>query len=355
MAVYAERVTSEIFPDGTRAELYRLSNSAGFQTEISNLGGAVVSIWAPDKNGTLNDVVLGFDSLKEYYTSSTLFGVIVGRYANRISGGKIVLDNQQYELTKNFGKHHIHGGNEGFQSKIWAVEKIDTDEGPGLRLFYVSADGEEGYPGKLSVTVTYQVTEENELIIDYNAITDKKTVLNLTNHSFFNLLGAGNGDILDHILQLNADAYTPLSDKSGIPTGEIESVEGTPLDFRQPLRIGDRIDENHPQMRYGRGYDHNYVLNNSGNNAEFAAEVFEPRTGRKLQVFTTEPGLQFYSGNFLDGTEVGKGGIPYNMRDGLCLETQHFPDSPNNPTFPLTVLNPGDRYQSRTIYKFSAT
>ncbi|HKJ68656.1 MAG TPA: aldose epimerase family protein, partial [bacterium] len=342
-----------ILPDGKKSALFRLGNSAGFQAEISNLGGAVVSLLVPARDGDIDDLVLGFDSLREYQTNPPHFGVIIGRYANRIAYGKFTLHGKTYRLAQNHGDHHLHGGDEGFDKKIWAAEEVSGDDSVGLKLSYVSKDGEEGYPGKLSVTVTYQVTEENELIIDYFAVTDKSTILNLTNHSYFNLTGAGSGNILDHIAMINADAFTPVADENAIPTGKFRSVEGTPLDFRNPAAIGERIESEYEQIRYGEGYDHNYVLNGGDAEPGLAARVTDPASGRQLEVFTTEPGMQFYTANHLDGTLSGKQNAKYHRRDAFCLETQHFPDAPNRPEFPSTELNPEEEFHSTTIYKFS--
>ncbi len=349
----AEQISEEALSDGRKVALFRLANSAGFQTEISSLGGAVVSLFAPDRDGKFDDVVLGFDSLREYQENPPHLGVIVGRYANRIASGKFTLNGIEYRLAQNHGDHHLHGGIEGFSKKIWAAEQSSGEDAIGLKLSYGSEDGEEGYPGRLSVTVTYQVTEENELVINYFAVTDKKTVLNLTNHSYFNLAGAGSGDILEHRAMINADAFTPVADENAIPTGELRSVEGTPLDFRTPTAIGERIDSDYEQIRYGYGYDHNYVLNDGEGELGLAGRVTDPASGRRLEVYTTEPGVQFYTANHLDGTLSGKYGVKYHRRQGFCLETQHFPDSPNKPNFPSTVLEPGEEFHSTTIYTFS--
>lgn len=347
-----DQVDTEILPDGKKVDRYRVVNSQGMQVEIGNLGGAILSLSVPDREGKFADVVLGFDSLREYQVNPPHFGVIIGRYANRIAHAKFSLDGVEYTLAKNHGEHHLHGGNHGFDKQMWAVQEVNEENAAGLRLFYVSEDGEEGYPGRLSVTVTYRLTEKNELRIDYYATTDKKTVINLTNHSYFNLSGAGAGDILDHILSVNAEAFTPVRDAGAIPTGEIRSVQGTPLDFRKPTSLGKRIDSDYDQMQFGQGYDHNYVLKDGEGVLGLAARAHDPNSGRGLEVLTTEPGVQLYTANHLDGTLKGKDGNKYGKRDAFCLETQHFPDSPNRPEFPSTVLAPGEEFTSTTVYKF---
>jgi len=349
-----DQVDTEILPDGTKVDRYRLSNGRGLQMDVGSLGGAVVSLKVPDARGDLADVVLGFDSLREYQANPPHFGVIIGRYANRIAHAVFSLDGQEYRLAKNHGEHHLHGGERGFDKRLWAAQAVEEEQGVGIKLFYVSEDGEEGYPGRLSVTVTYWLTEANELRIDYYAVTDKKTVINLTNHSYFNLSGAGSGTVLGHELQINADAFTPVRDAGAIPTGEIRSVEGTPLDFREPTPLGKRIESDYEQLRYGVGYDHNYVLRDDAGVLGEAARVHDPDSGRVMEVATTEPGVQLYTANHLDGSLAGKGGARYGQREALCLETQHFPDSPNQSAFPSTVLEPGEEFTSTTIYKFSA-
>jgi aldose 1-epimerase len=312
-----------------------------------------VSLEAPDRDGKLADVVLGFDSLDGYLGKPPYFGAIIGRYGNRIGAGKFTLDGQQYTLAGNDHGNSLHGGLKGFDKVLWTATPKSTPEGQALLLHYVSKDGEEGYPGNLAVTVTYTLTDKNELKIHYSATTDKATVLNLTNHSYFNLAGAGSGDILKHELTLHADRFTPV-DKGLIPTGKLEPVAGTPFDFTKATAIGARVNDDHEQLKLGLGYDHNWVLTRSGKGLATAAEVYEPSSGRALEVLTTEPGVQFYCGNFLDGTNVGKGGKAYQHRWGFCLETQHFPDSPNKPEFPSTRLAPGEKYDTTTVYKFSA-
>jgi len=298
-------------------------------------------------------VVLGYDNLKGYLEKSPYFGAIVGRYANRIAKGMFALDGTTYHVPVNNGPNSLHGGINGFDKKVWGAEEVESKEAPALSLTYVSKDGEEGYPGTLSAKVVYTVTNRNELRIDYTATTDKPTVVNLTNHSYFNLAGQGNGDILGHELMLNADRFTPTDDTS-IPTGELRSVAGTPFDFRKPTPIGARIDQPDQQLQFGKGYDHNYAIDHHGLSLALAARVHEAHTGRTMEVLTTQPGVQLYTGNFLDGTITGKEGKVYKQRYAFCLETQHYPDSPNRPNFPTTTLRPGETYEQTTIYRFSA-
>jgi aldose 1-epimerase len=338
--------------DGQPVQLYALTNMHQVKVSITNYGGIVTELWVPDRNGEMSDVVLGYDSLSHYLAGSPYFGAIVGRYGNRIANGRFTLDGVEYELAVNNGPNHLHGGINGFDKVVWRGEPYALEDEVGVRLSYTSADGEEGYPGNLTVNVTYALTDENELRIDYLLETDQATVANVTHHGYFNLAGHSSGDILGHELMLAADRFTPV-DEGLIPTGELREVEGTPMDFRTPHAIGERIDADDEQIRFGGGYDHNWVLNGEAGTLRLAARVFEPTTGRVMEVLTTEPGIQFYAGNFLDGTNVGKGGAVYAHRNGFCLETQHFPDSPNHPDFPTTVLQPGERYESTTIYKFS--
>lgn len=348
------KVTREPFgrtSDGTPVELFTLANSKGVRVAITNYGGIIVSLSTPDRNGQPGDIVLGFERLDDYLKGHPYFGAIIGRYGNRIARGRFVLDGVEYRLAQNNGENHLHGGLVGFDKKVWQARDFTDAEGQHLELRYRSPDGEEGYPGNLDVTVTYTLNERNQLRIDYVATTDKPTVVNLTNHSYFNL--AGEGDILGHILRINADYFTPV-DAGLIPTGELRPVKGTPFDFTEPHAIGERIEQDDEQLRFGRGYDHNFVLRGGGGSLAEAAEVYEPRTGRVLRVLTTEPGMQFYTGNFLDGSLKGKYGRVYARRTGFCLETQHFPDSPNKPQFPSTVLRPGQTYRSTTIFEFSA-
>lgn len=333
--------------DGTAVDLYTLKNEK-IETSITTFGGRVVTLKVPDRAGKIADVVLGFDTLDGYLKTNPYFGAIVGRYANRIAHGKFVLDGQTYMVPKNDGDNALHGGLKAFDKRVWDA-KI---QGGAVVLHYLSKDGEEGFPGNLSVTVTYSLNAA-ELHIDYEATTGKDTVLNLSNHSYFNLKGQGEGTILNHEVTIVADRFTPV-DQTLIPTGELAPVAGTPLDFRTPHVIGDRINDNDPQLKFGRGYDHNWVLNASGGSLSLAAKVHEPTTGRVLEVLTTQPGLQFYTGNFLDGTITGKRGKVYQQRYAFCMETQHFPDSPNHPAFPTTELKPGQKFHSTTVFRFSA-
>jgi aldose 1-epimerase len=337
--------------DGQPVDLYTLTNAAGMEVAITNYGGVVVSIKTPDRNGKFADVVLGFDNFDGYLNNTPFFGALVGRYGNRIAKARFTLDGHEYRLAPNDNGNTLHGGLKGFDKRVWKAKDVSTKEVPAVELAYLSKDGEEGYPGNLSVTVTYSLTK-NELKIDYAASTDKDTVLNLTNHSYFNLAGQGEGDILSHLMTINADRFTPV-DATLIPTGELKSVAGTPLDFRKPKAIGTRIDANDQQMKFGRGYDHNFVLNRKDGGLILAARVTEPSSGRVLEVLTTQPGLQFYTGNFLDGTMHGKAGKVYPRRSAFCMETQHFPDSPNHPAFPTAVLKPGEHFQSTTVFRFS--
>jgi aldose 1-epimerase len=339
--------------DGQTAHLYTLTNKNGMTMRVTNFGGIVVSLTAPDRDGKYADVVLGYDRLEDYLEDTRHFGCVVGRCANRIGGGKFSLDGQTYELTVNRPPNHLHGGLRAFDRVFWNAEGIVRDGAVGLKFHYVSKDGEEGYPGNLDVTVYYWLTETNELRIEYSATTDKPTPVNLTNHSYFNLAGAGSGDILGHELMLAADRFTPV-DAALIPTGELRQVAGTPFDFTKPTAIGARVDEDDQQLKYGGGYDHNFVFSRWDGKLRRVATVHEPKSGRFMEVLTTEPGVQFYCGNFLDGSDVGKGGKPYERRSGFCLETQHFPDSPNKPQFPSCILRPGEEYRHVTVYRFSA-
>ena len=340
--------------DGQAVDMFTLTNSKGMEVSITNFGGIVVTLKVPDRNGKLDDVVLGYDQLDGYLTNKAFFGALIGRYGNRIAHGQFQLDGKTYNLPKNDGDNTLHGGMTGFNKRLWTAKEVSGAKGAALELTYLSKDGEEGFPGNLSVKVVYTLTDENELRIDYSATTDKDTVVNLTNHSYFNLAGEGNGDILGHELTIHADRFTPV-DQTLIPTGELRAVKGTPFDFTKSTAIGARINQDDQQLKFGRGYDHNWVLN-GGIKATpaVAAEAYDPKTGRVLQVLTTEPGVQFYSGNFLDGTITGKGGKVYNLRNGFCLETQHFPDSPNHASFPSTTLKAGQKYHTTTVFKFSA-
>ena len=338
--------------DGRDVDLYTLANKKGMEVTITNFGGIIVALKVPDRSGNIDDVVLGYDSLDGYLTNKAFFGAIIGRYTNRIGHGRFSLDRGTYILPKNDGDNTIHGGPNGFNKRLWTAKDVSSSKGPALELTYLSADGEEGFPGNLSVKVVYTLTDQNELTIAYSATTDKDTVVNLTNHSYFNLAGQGNGDILPHQLMIRADRITAV-DAALIPTGELRPVKGTPFDFTKATPIGARIDQDDPQLKLGKGYDHNWVLSAQGEaDPALVAEAYEPKSGRVLQVLTTEPGLQFYTGNFLDGTIRGKGKV-YNYRYGFCLETQHFPDSPNHPTFPSTVLKPGQKYATTTTFRFS--
>ena len=339
-------------PDGRAVSLYTLTNSAGMQVKITNYGGIVTTILTPDRDGNLGDVALGYDNLDAYLAGSPYFGCITGRYANRIAKGQFTLDGETYTLATNNGPNHLHGGEEGFDKKLWDAEAFENESGVGVKMTYVSPDGEEGYPGTLTSTVTYTLTEDNSLQIDYEATTDKATVINLTNHTYFNLKDAGASPILDHELIIHADRYVP-TDETNIPLGELRDVTASPFDFRTATIIGARIEQEDVQLTNGFGYDHNYVLNRSGDDLSLAAEVYEPTTGRLMEVLTTEPGVQLYTGNHLDGSLTGKDDITYERRTGLCLETQHYPDSPNQPEYPSVVLNPDDTYRSSTVYRFS--
>jgi aldose 1-epimerase len=337
--------------NGQEAFLYTLTNRSGMQVTITNYGAAVTSLLAPDRNGKLEDVVLGYDSLSGYVKDKAYFGAIVGRYGNRIAGGRFTLDGKQYQLTINDGKNHLHGGTHGFNKVLWKAEPMQTDSTQSLKLTYLSPDGEEGYPGNVTVQVIYTLNDKNELVIDYSGTTDKPTILNPTHHSYFNLSGSFTKTILDDQLMINADCYTPV-DKELIPTGELAKVDGTPMDFRRPTAVGARIHDSFKQLEFGKGYDHNWVINNYDGTVRKAATLYDSVSGRFMEVWTDQPGLQFYSGNFLDGTIKGKNNIVYNHRTGLCLEAQHFPDSPNKTNFPSVVLRPGMTYKQETIYKF---
>lgn len=339
-------------PDGTTVELFTLTNASGMSVSAMNYGGIITSIKVPDRSGKLDDVVLGYDSLDGYLKDSPYFGAIVGRYANRIGNAQFTLDGKTYKLAKNDGPNTLHGGLKGFDKAVWQAQPFEHEGEVGVVFTHTSPDGEEGFPGTLSLKVTYTLTNKNELAFDYNATTDKPTVLNLTQHTYFNLGGDGSGDVLSHELMINADRYTPV-DKTLIPLGQLATVEDTPFDFRTKTPIGARIDADHPQIRLGLGYDHNYVLNRARNELALAARVEEPKTGRVMEVHTTEPGIQFYTANHLDGSIIGKSGHAYGKRNAFCLETQHFPDSPNKTIFPTTTLKPGETFQSRTVYGFS--
>ena len=349
-----EGISSAAFDkaNGKPVEIYTLTNKTGMEARIMTYGGTVVSLRVPDRTGKLGDVVLGYDSLADYQRSPFFFGALIGRYGNRIANGKFSLDGKQYALATNNGVNHLHGGLMGFDKVVWTARPFMEKDEPHLELTYLSRDGEEGYPGNLNTKVIYSLTNKNELKIEYSATTDKPTVVNVTHHSYFNLAGAGQGDILRQELTIHADRFTP-TDSGSIPTGEMLSVKGTPFDFSRPTIIGSRIDQPDEQLKFGKGYDHNFVLNKKAHELSNAATVYEAGSGRLMEVYTTEPGLQFYSGNFLDASIKGKNGKDYPRRSGFCLEAQHFPDSPNEPNFPTTVLRPGEKYSQTTIYRFS--
>lgn len=335
--------------DGTSVSLYTLSNGKGAVMKVMNYGGIIQSLIIPDRNGNPVDVTLGFDSLAAYEAGNPFFGALVGRYGNRIANGRFSLDGKEYTLVQNDNGNHLHGGTRGFDKVWWNIEEVTANDGVAIQLTYTSPDMEEGYPGNLDVKVVYNLTDDNTLRIDYTATTDKKTIVNLTQHAYFNLSGT-DASILDHVMQINADRFVAV-DKTLIPTGQLAAVAGTPFDFRQPKTIGKSIEELHQQIEYGLGYDHCYVLNGEG--MKKAATVYAPTTGIEMTVHTSEPGMQFYTGNFLDGSLKGKGGVTYAHRTGFCLETQHYPDSPNQPDFPSVVLEPGETYQTTTSYSFS--
>jgi len=338
---------------GTPVEQFTLRNPHGIELRAIAYGGIVVSLRTPDRRGILGDIVLGYDTLAEYITNPAYFGAIIGRYANRIAQGRFTLDNDSYQLTTNNGSNHLHGGVHGFDKVLWRAESFQDPGRAGIRFGYTSPEGEEGYPGRLLTEVRYSLTEEDQVIVDYQATTDRATVVNLTQHTYFNLAGEGNGDVLAHQLMIDADYYTPI-DPAFIPTGELASVAGTPFDFRTPTAIGARIDEDHPQLRTAHGYDHNFVLNRPGSGPRQVARLSDPGSGRVVELSTTEPGLHVYTANFVDGI-IGKEGHCYGHRSGVTLETQHFPDSPNRPEFPSTILRPGDEYRSRTMLTFGLT
>jgi aldose 1-epimerase len=338
-------------PEGKDVEEYTLTNASGMQVRVITFGAIIQAIRVPDRSGHVADVTLGYDSLAGYLTSSPYFGAVVGRYANRIARGRFMLDGRTYRLATNDGPNHLHGGVKGYDKVVWGARSFQRGDTVGVTLEHTSADGDEGYPGTLRVSVSYSLMPGNELVVGYRATTDRATPVNLSQHSYFNLAGEGSGDVMGHILTIHADRYTPV-DSTLIPTGELASVAGTPFDFRSPTPIGARIGQADPQLKYGKGYDHNFVLTRTGPGQAPAAHVFEPKTGRTLEISTTEPGLQFYSGNFLDGTIRGKSGHVYGHRSALVIETQHFPDSPNHPNFPSTILRPGEEYRSQTVFAF---
>ena len=332
--------------DGAKVMLFTLKNTQNVTVKIITYGGIITALQVPAKDGKMVDLVLGFNTFQEYLGEHPYLGAIIGRYANRITGGRFVINGAEYQLAKNEGKNHLHGGNVGFDKVVWSAEEMQSDQAVGVRLFYLSKDGEEGYPGNLRTIVTYQLTNQNELTIEYEAVTDKPTVVNLTNHSYFNLSGEGSGDVLRHEIMINADQYSVV-DEDLIPTGELKPVKDSPLDFTVRRPIGARI------SKLEGGYDHNYVLNKNENELLLAARVFDPDSKRMMEVFTTEPGIQFYTANFLNGTLKGKSGRVYDKHGAFCLEAQHFPDAPNHAAFPTTLLNPGETYRQKTVYKFS--
>lgn len=339
--------------DGRFVEAYTLRNGQGMEMVVLTYGGIIQSLKAPDRSGQLDDVVMGFDTIAEYEQHSPYFGSLIGRVGNRIAGGSFTLDGQTYTLARNNGPNHLHGGVRGWDKLIWAADAFQDETGAGVVLTLTSPDGDEGYPGTVTAHVKYTLTPDNRLIVNYHATTDKPTIINLTQHSYFNLGGAKTTDILGHELTIHANQFTPV-DATLIPTGTVAPVDGTPFDFRTPAAIGVRIDADDEQIRRGPGYDHNFVLTRSGDGLQPAASVYEPVTGRTLDIHTTEPGLQFYAGNFLDGSFTGKGGRAYPRRSGFCLETQHFPDAPNHPSFPSIVLRPDGEYRSQTVFAFGA-
>ena len=347
-------ITAEPFgktADGTPVTIYTLRNASGMEARIMNYGGIVVSLKVPDRNGTMADVVLGYDKLDDYIARNPFYGAIIGRYAGRIGNGQFDLEGTHYQLNPD-GKTVLHGGWNGLFRKVWTATPLTLKSGVALRLTCLSKDGEEGFPGNLSVTATYTLTARNELRLDYRAKSDKPTVINLSHHSYFNLAGQGEGDILGQILTINADKYVAIAD-TRLPTGELRGVEGTPLDFRKPTAIGSRIADGYDQLTFANGYDHCWVINKKQGELALAARVTEPKSGRVMEVLTTEPGLQFYAGVSMDD-EVGKGGKEYHVHSALCMEPGHFPDSPNHPNFPSTELKPGEDFQSTIIYRFSA-
>ena len=345
------RAATSTLVDGQHIDMFTVANAHGIEFRAITYGGIITSLKTPDRTGQLGDIVLGFDAADRYLSPHPHFGALIGRYGNRIAKGTFTLDGHTYSLATNNGPNHLHGGNKGFDKVVWHAEPFEKPDGSGVIFSRTSVDGEEGYPGNLRARVTYTLTPNDELIIEYVATTDKPTIINLTQHSYFNLAGEGSGDILGHELTINADRFTAV-DATLIPTGTLTPVEGTPFDFRKPMTIGARIDQKDEQLVHGPGYDHNWVLNRKGSGLELAARLRDPKSGRTLEVMTTEPGVQFYAGNFLDGTIKGKGAHVYGRRSGLCLETQHFPDSPNHANFPSTVLRPGQEYRSKTVWRF---
>ncbi len=356
LVAQAQTVTKTSFGKteaGEAVDLYTLRNTRGVEATITNFGGIVVSLKVPDRNGKFDDVVLGFNDLDSYLKPHPYFGALIGRYGNRIAKGRFTLNGVEYKLAVNNGENHLHGGIKGFDKVVWTGREMKTRTGSAVELTYLSKDTEEGYPGNLNVRVVYTLTNNNELKIEYSATTDKDTVTNLTHHSYFNLAGEGNGDILNHRVTINANSFVP-TDAGSIPFGELRRVARTPFDFLKATAIGARINQDDEQIKFGSGYDHTWVINGRPGVLRLAATAFEPNSGRTMQVWTTEPGMQFYTGNFLDGTLTGKAGKIYQRRFGFCFETQHYPDAPNQPSFPTTTLKKGATYKSTTIYRFAA-
>ncbi len=346
-----ERASFGITAEGAAVELFTLRNRHGLELRAMTYGGIIVSLSTPDREGAFGDIVLGFDTPEGYFSDPPYFGAIVGRYANRIAGGRFSLDGVSHQLSRNNGDNHLHGGVRGFDKQLWSAAEQRAPDGDGVRFTRTSADGEEGYPGAVRVGVTYRLTDGNDLRVDYTAEAERTTIINLSQHTYFNLSAGRSADILDHVVTLNADAFTPI-DAGFIPTGAVLPVRGTPFDFTTGTRVGQRIDRPDEQLRRAGGYDHNWVLHRTGSGLAPAAHVLDPVSGRTVDVATTEPGVQFYSGNMLDGTISGKGGRTYPRRAGLCLETQHYPDSPNHPEFPSAVLRPGVLFRSTTVFRF---
>jgi aldose 1-epimerase len=338
-------------PDGSPVRMFTLTNANGLELRAITYGLIIVSLKVPDRAGTLGDIVIGHDAMEGYLTRSRFFGAVVGRYGNRIANGRFTLDGHSYQLTQNNGTNHLHGGTKGFDKIVWDAKVNADPRGPSVVFTHTSPDGHEGYPGTLAATVVYTLANDNSLVVEYSAKTDKPTIVNMTQHSYFNLAGEGSGTVVDQVLTINADHFTPV-DSTVIPTGELAPVDGTPFDFRKPTPIGARIDADHPQIKLALGYDHNFVLKRTGSGLEHAVRVVDPKTGRTMDISTTEPGIQFYSANKLDDSFVGKSGHVYGSRTGYCLETQHYPDSPNKPTFPSVVVRPGKDYQTTTVFKF---
>lgn len=353
-AMHVEKAPFGKTADGTAVDIYTLTNSHGMTAKIITYGARLTYISAPDKNGKMANVVEGFDSLAPYLTNVPYFGATIGRFGNRIANGKFTLDGKTYTLAQNDGPNNLHGGVKGFDKRVWTAKPFEDAKGPGVEMTYVAADGEEGFPGKMTPHVYYQLTSDDSLSIVYDATTDKPTPVNLTNHSYFNLTGDVNKSAMDHILMLNADHYTPINEHL-IPTGDIAPVAGTPFDFRQPTKIGLRINEKNQQITYAGGYDHNWIINQKKPNAmTLVGTLYDPESGRLMTTYSTEPGVQFYAGNFLDGKDPAKGGTGFKHRTAVTLETQHYPDSPNHPNFPTTIVQPGQTYHSVTVYTFSA-